>query len=230
MARTLGREVISTRQRKIAELAQREPKLTLTTLAHHVDDVWMREAYRRIRKDAAAGVDGVTAAQYEGRLGGEPVGGCSNGSSPGGIERRRCAGCIWRSRERARHARLASLRWRTKILQRAVLMVLEPGYEQDFLDCSYGFRPGRGAHQALQSLWEGLMEFGGGWVIDLDIEDFFGSVDWGHLRSFLDRRVQDGVIRRAIGEVVERRGDGGGRVELSAARHPAGRGGLADAE
>ena len=55
MAGTLGREVISTRQRKIAELAQREPKLTLTTLAHHVDDVWMREAYRRTRKDAAAG-------------------------------------------------------------------------------------------------------------------------------------------------------------------------------
>ena len=80
-----------------------------------------------------------------------------------------------------------------KILQRAVLMVLEPVYEQDFLECSYGFRPGRGAHQALQSLWEGLMEFGGGWVIDLDIEDFFGSVDWGHLRSFLDQRVQDGV-------------------------------------
>ena len=68
MAGTLGREVISTRQRKIAELAQREPKLTLTTLAHHVDDVWMREAYRRIRKDAAAGVDGVTAAQYEADL------------------------------------------------------------------------------------------------------------------------------------------------------------------
>ena len=68
MAGTLGREVISTRQRKIAELAQREPKLTLTTLAHHVDEVWMREAYRRTRKDAAAGVDGVTAAQYEADL------------------------------------------------------------------------------------------------------------------------------------------------------------------
>ena len=73
MAGTLGREVISTRQRKIAELAQREPKLTLTTLAHHVDDVWMREAYRRTRKDAAAGVDGVTAAQYEAATGGEPA-------------------------------------------------------------------------------------------------------------------------------------------------------------
>ena len=68
MARTLGREVISTRQRKIAELARREPKLTLTTLAHHIDSVWMREAYRRTRKDAAAGVDGVTAAHYEAEL------------------------------------------------------------------------------------------------------------------------------------------------------------------
>ena len=65
MARTLGREVISTRQRKRAELARREPKLTLETLAHPIDSVWMREAYRRVRKDAAAGVDGVTAAQYE---------------------------------------------------------------------------------------------------------------------------------------------------------------------
>ena len=53
-----------------------------------------------------------------------------------------------------------------KILQRAVLMVLEPVYEQDFLECSYGFRPGPGAHHALQALWQGPMEFGGGWVID----------------------------------------------------------------
>ena len=87
-----------------------------------------------------------------------------------------------------------------KVLQRAVLMVLEPVYEQDFLDCSYGFRPGRGAHQALDALWQGLMELGGGWVIDLDIEDFFGSMDWGQLRNFLDQRVRDGVIRRAIGK------------------------------
>ena len=68
-----------------------------------------------------------------------------------------------------------------KVLQRAVLMVLEPVYEEDFLDCSYGFRPGRGAHEALEALWHGLMEFGGGWVIDLDIEDFFGSMDRGQV-------------------------------------------------
>ena len=199
MTGTLGREVISTRQRKIAELAQREPKLTLTTLAHHIDEVWMREAYRRTRKDAAAGVDGVTAAQYEADLE-------ANLSSL--LERFKSG------RYRAPAVRRVHLEkpgtgktrpigiptLEDKILQRAVLMVLEPVYEQDFLDCSYGFRPGRGAHQAIDALWKGLMNLGGGWVIDLDIEDFFGSVDWGHLRSFLDRRVRDGVIRRAIGK------------------------------
>ena len=89
-----------------------------------------------------------------------------------------------------------------KVPQRAVLMVQEPVYEQGFLGCSYGLRPGRGAHQALQALCDGLMELGGDWVIGLDIEDFCGSVDWdwGHLRRFPDRRVRDGVIRRAIGK------------------------------
>ncbi|MDA9981288.1 hypothetical protein N9H39_00815 [Gammaproteobacteria bacterium] len=65
MMRTLSREIISTRQEKLAELAQIEPKLVLTTLAHHIDEVWLREAYRRTRKDGAAGADGVTAEQYE---------------------------------------------------------------------------------------------------------------------------------------------------------------------
>ena len=199
MTGTLGREVISTRQRKIAELAQREPKLTLTTLAHHIDEVWMREAYRRTRKDAAAGVDGVTAAQYEADL---------EANLSGLLERfksgRYRAPAVRRvhlekpGTSKTRPIGIPTLE--DKVLQRAVLMVLEAVYEQDFLDCSYGFRPGRGAHQALQALWDGLMELGGGWVIDLDIEDFFGSVDWGHLGSFLDRRVQDGVIRRAIGK------------------------------
>ena len=199
MAGTLGREVISTRQRKIAELARREPKLTLTTLAHHVDEEWMREAYRRVRKDAAAGVDGVTAVQYEADL---------EANLTGLLERfksgRYRAPAVRRvhlekpGTSKTRPIGIPTLE--DKILQRAVLMVLEPVYEQDFLECSYGFRPGRGAHQALDVLWHGLMEFGGGWVIDLDIEDFFGSVEWGHLRSFLDRRVRDGVIRRAIGK------------------------------
>ena len=74
-----------------------------------------------------------------------------------------------------------------KVLQRAVAMVLEAVYEQDFLDCSYGFRPGRSAHQAVQLLWEELMKMRGGYVWDVDIKSFFDQMDRGHLRSFLDR-------------------------------------------
>ena len=75
---------------------------------------------------------------------------------------------------------------------------MEAVYEQDFRDCSYGFRPGRSAHQALEILWKGLMNMGGGWVLDLDIQGFFDTLDHRCLQRFLDQRVRDGVPRRAI--------------------------------
>ena len=77
-------------------------------------------------------------------------------------------------------------------------MVLEAVYEQDFLDCSYGFRPGRSAHQAIRTLWQALTAMGGGWVLEADIQGFYDNLDPGHLRGFLDQRVRDGVLRRAI--------------------------------
>lgn len=200
MMRTSGREIISTRQEKLAELARIEPKLVLTTLAHHIDAVWLREAYRRTRKDGAVGVDGVTAAQYEVDL---------EANLASLLERfksgRYRAPAVRRvhipkpgAANKTRPIGIPTLE--DKVLQRAVLMVLEPVFEQDFLDCSYGFRPGRSAHQALDALWQGLMAMGGGWIIDLDIQSFFDDVDWSHLRGFLDQRVRDGVIRRAIGK------------------------------
>jgi group II intron reverse transcriptase/maturase len=85
-----------------------------------------------------------------------------------------------------------------KVLQHAVAMALEAVYEEEFLACSYGFRPGRSAHQALQALRDGMMEIGGGWVIDLDISKFFDTLDHGKLREILDGRVRDGVLRRQI--------------------------------
>ena len=200
MTGTLGREIISTRQEKLAELARIEPKRVLTTLAHHIDEMWLREAYRRTRKDGAAGVDGVTAVHYETDL---------EANLASLLERfksgRYRAPAVRRvhipkpgKAKKTRPIGIPTLE--DKILQRAVLMVLEPLYEQDFLDCSYGFRPGRSAHQALAALWDGLTRIRGGWVIDLDIQSFFDDVDWSHLRSFLDRRVRDGVIRRAVGK------------------------------
>jgi retron-type reverse transcriptase len=76
--------------------------------------------------------------------------------------------------------------------------VLEAVYEQDFLDCSYGFRPKRSPHQALQAVWNTLMEMRGGWIIKIDIQQCFDTVDHQHLRSFLDHRIRDGVVRRTI--------------------------------
>ncbi len=87
-----------------------------------------------------------------------------------------------------------------KILQRAVVMVLEAVYEQDFLECSYGFRPGRSAHQALDALWHRLMEVRGGWVLEIDIRKFFDALDHRHLHAILRRRVRDGVLLRLIGK------------------------------
>jgi group II intron reverse transcriptase/maturase len=87
-----------------------------------------------------------------------------------------------------------------KILQKAVAMALNAVYEQDFLDCSYGFRPGRSAHNALDALWKCTMGMGGGWVLEADIEAFFDSVDRARLQQVLRQRVSDGVLRRLVGK------------------------------
>ena len=85
-----------------------------------------------------------------------------------------------------------------KVLQRAVVMVLEAVYEQDFFNGSYGFRPGLSPHQAVFDLWKGLMNVRGGHVLEVDIKSYFDTIDKKQLRAFLDQRVRDGVIRRTI--------------------------------
>ncbi len=86
-----------------------------------------------------------------------------------------------------------------KRLQRAVARLVGPIYAQDFLDCSYGIRPGRSAHGALSDLWSQGMTSGVQWIVDMDISKFFDTLDQAHLRSFLQHRVRDGVITRLIG-------------------------------
>jgi len=87
-----------------------------------------------------------------------------------------------------------------KVLQRAVVMALEPVYEQDFLDCSYGFRRGRSQHNALHALREGLMAMEGGYVIDLDVRRYFDEVDHRLIQQIFRQRIRDGVLRRLIGK------------------------------
>lgn len=199
MTPTSSSEIISTRQKKLAELAREAPDRVLTTLAHHIDLIWLEEAYRRTRKDGAVGVDGVTAHEYEEQLQVNLTDLLDRFKS--GRYRAPPVQRVHIPKEGTKKTRPIGIpTLEDKVLQRAVLMVLEPIYEQDFLPCSYGFRPGRGPHQALDTLWKGLMHQNGGWVIDLDIQAFFDSVNHAHLRSFLDQRVRDGVIRRVLGK------------------------------
>ena len=192
-------EPISTRLQRIAKLAREAPDMVLLTLAHHIDIEFLREAYRLTRKDAAAGVDGQTAAAYAISLETNLQSLLDRFKS--GMYKAPPVRRVHIPKDDGKKTRPIGIpTFEDKVLQRAVTMVLEAVYEQDFLDCSYGFRPGRSGHQALETLWQGLMSMRGGWVLEVDIQSFFDTLDHGHLRSFLDQRVRDGVLRRVIGK------------------------------
>ena len=102
-----------------------------------------------------------------------------------------------------------------KVLQRAVTMLLEAIYEQDFLDCSYGFRPRRSAHQALEAVRDATMPVGGGWVLEVDIRKFFDTLDQKALLDIVRRRVRDGVLLRIVGKWLN-----AGVLEAGSVTHP----------
>lgn len=177
-------------------LAKANPAMGFTSLNHYVDYEWVKYAYECTRKDGAVGVDGQTAEDYaanleqnllslidrlkSGRYNAPPVRRHYIPKTDGG-QRGLGIPCF-----------------EDKIAQRAIVMLLEPIYEHEFLDCSFGFRPARNAHQALQAVRSGIMERGGRWVLDVDIRKYFDSIPGAKLREFLARRVADGVVRRLI--------------------------------
>lgn len=199
MAGTLSPQTISTKQLELAQRAEQYPHEVLLTLSHFIDLDWLREAYRRTRKDGAAGVDGQSAAQYEAQLE-ENLSSLLDRFKLG----RYRAPPVKRvyipkgNGKRVRPIGIPTLA--DKVLQRAVVMLLEPIYETQFKDCSFGFRPARSAHLALDRLWQQVMSLPSCWLIELDIESFFDRVDRAKLRQMLARRVGDGVIRRVIGK------------------------------
>ena len=196
MSETLSSTDVSTKLQRIAELARNYQRKPLTTLAHHIDIEFLRVAQRRVRRDGAAGIDGQTAADYEQSLE-ENLKGLLNRFKTGDYY----APPVRRTyvpKGDGGQRPIGIPTYEDKILQRAVTMVLEAIYEQSFLDCSFGFRPGRSAHQALDALWHKTMAMGGGVVLELDIRSFFDTLDKGKLRQMLDQRVRDGVIRRTI--------------------------------
>ena len=207
-------ESVSTKQQRIAELAKRSPELAFTSLAHLIDIEWLREAYRRTCKDGAVGIDGQTANNYEAHL---------EANLESLLQRARSGTYQAPPVRRVRIPKGGGSETRPigiptfedKLLQRAILMLLEPIFEADFDDGSYGFRPGRSTHQALAAMWKHTMDVRGGWVLEVDLRKFFDTLDHGHLRTFLQRRVRDGVLNRLIGKWLK-----AGVMEAGQLSHP----------
>ena len=191
---------VFTKQQRIAELARRSPQMGFTSLAYLMDIDWLQAAFHRTRKDGAPGVDGRTWSDYEKDL---------EANLQSLLDRAK-SGMYRAPPVRRVHIPKAGSTTETrpigiptledKVLQRAVVMLLEPIYEQDFDAGSYGFRPGRSAHDALEDLWKRTMDSRGGWILEVDIRKFFDTLDHAHLREFLQFRVRDGVLKRLIGK------------------------------
>jgi RNA-directed DNA polymerase len=199
MASASELDPVSTRQQRIAELARQSPQMGFTSLAHHIDLHWLHEAYLRTRSDGAPGVDGQTIRDYNVNLRDNLrslLERAKSGTYQAPPVRR-----VYIPKGTGPETRPIGIpTFEDKVLQRAVVMVLEAVYEQDFRPCSYGFRPGRSAHQALDSLWRQTMGTRGGWVVEVDIRKFFDTLDHAHLRNLLRQRIRDGVLLRLIGK------------------------------
>lgn len=198
MTETRSSQDISTKLERIAKQAK-EIRGAIQTLGHYIDVNWLREAYRRTRKDGATGVDGQNADSYAEQL---------EANLQSLLDRAKSG------RYRAPPVRRVHIpkgdgterrpigipTFEDKVLQRAVAMVIGEVYEQEFYDFSYGFRPGRSAHQALRAVQNAAWRMKGGWIVEVDIRKFFDSVAHAHLREILGQRIGDGVLLRLIGK------------------------------
>ena len=193
---------VCTDQQRIAELARERPQECFTALNHYLTVDWLVVAYERVKPDSAPGVDGESWSDYGKQLQ-ENLQGLLNRVKSG----RYYAPPVKRVHipkgdgKETRGIGMPTIE--DKVLQRAVAMLLEPIYEQDFKSFSYGFRPERSAHEALACIWSQCTNQGIRWILEVDIRKYFDTLKKEWLRKFLDRRVRDGVIRRLIGKWLQ---------------------------
>ena len=183
---------------RVREVARQDKEARFTALLHHVDLTRLRVAYWAIRPQAAPGVDKVTWTQYgqdlEANLQDLHV------RVQAGRYRAKPSRRVYIPKADGRQRPLGIASLEDKIVQRAVVEVLNAVYEEDFRGFSYGFRPGRGPHDALDALTVGITQKRVNWVLDADIRDFFNQLDHCWLRKFLEHRIADKRVLRLIGK------------------------------
>jgi group II intron reverse transcriptase/maturase len=180
----------------VRETARLQPELKFTSLLHHIDVELLREAFFDLKKTAAVGIDNVSWNDYERGLEERLID--LHGRIHRGAYRARPSKRIYIPKPDGRQRPIGIAALEDKLVQKAMVWVLQCIYEEDFLDFSYGFRPGKSQHQALDALTVALKGNKVGWVLDADVEGFFDAIDHEWLIKFLEHRISDKRILRLI--------------------------------
>jgi len=197
LLRTPSREKCKSRGlHGVREAARKDSTLKFTALLHHVNEDCLLEAFYNLKKTAAVGVDGVTWHEYEQDVAARIAD--LHGRIHRGAYRAQPSRRAWIPKPDGRQRPLGIAALEDKIVQQAVLWVLQSIYEQDFLGFSYGFRPGRNQHNALDALSVAITGKRVNWILDADIEGFFDTIDHDWLIRFLEHRIGDRRILRLI--------------------------------
>ena len=194
--RTQSRTSASTEMDSVREAAGRDKNLRFTALMHHITPELLTESFMDLKRSAAAGVDGVTWRDYENGLDDRIA--LLWDAVQSGRYRAQPSRRVYIPKADGSQRPLGIAALEDKIVQQAVVTVLTAIYETDFLGFSYGFRPGRSQHQALDALWNGINARSVNWVLDTDIKAFFDTIDHGWMMRFLEHRVADRRILRLI--------------------------------
>ncbi len=193
--RTQSRASASNGLARVREAARRDRRARFTALLHHVSVERLRESFHALKREAAPGVDGMTWRQYEEGLDerlADLHARVHRGSYRALPSRR-----VYIPKADGRQRPLGIMSLEDKIVQHAVATVLSQIYEEDFLGFSYGFRPGRSAHDALDALAVGLSRMVS-WVLDADIQGFFDTIDHGWLMQIVEQRIADRRVLRLL--------------------------------
>lgn len=181
---------------RVRKASRERKEERFTTLLHHVSEAALKEAYYALKRDASAGVDGVTWRDYEGGLADNLRG--LHDRVHSGAYRAQPSRRVYIGKADGGQRPLAVAALEDKIVQGAVSRVLSAVYEEDFLDFSYGFRPGRGPHDALDALATAITGRKVNWILDADIRAFFDTVSHEWLIRFVEHRIGDRRIVRLI--------------------------------
>jgi RNA-directed DNA polymerase len=192
---------MSTELDRISELAKEDAERQFCSIAHMITFGALYAAFRGLRKKASAGVDGVTYEEYERDVAGnlqtlhERL---RNGKYQAQPLRR-----VYILKENGKQRPISIPALEDKIVQKAMVEILNAIYEQDFLDCSYGFRPGRGQHQALDEVGRVICTRPTGWVLEIDVTAYFDSIVRDQLMEMIEKRVSDRSVLRLIRKWIQ---------------------------